>query len=230
MPAPSKTQSHTRYPLTSIFGSAGNVRVLRVLFSDRTLHSAPQLARAAGLSPQGARLILQALISEQLISVHGTGRGQLYSANVSSALAGAIAELFSSEQQRWDELLAAIRGLLMKQGSDIRAAWLYGSVARGLDTVRSDLDLALLVKSQEVAELLRDELSEFGDRRQLRIGVTALTPNELAAVRDDSAWWSSVVRDGRVLKGASPEAAKREVTRTVGVGNVIRPVVACPGK
>jgi hypothetical protein len=61
MPALSHAQRHVRHPLTAIFRSAGNVRVLRALVADRSAQSAPQLARLAGLSPQGVRLFLDTL-------------------------------------------------------------------------------------------------------------------------------------------------------------------------
>jgi predicted nucleotidyltransferase len=156
-------------------------------------------------------LVLDALSAQQLIAVHGSGRAQLYEPNRSHSLASALAKLFRSEQQLWEQLLVSIRELLAQHGPGVRAAWLYGSVARGEDTARSDVDVALLVKTQAVAEQVREEFTELGDHQHVQIAVTALTPSELAAVKDDSAWWSSVVRDGRVLKGAAPEIAKRQV-------------------
>ena len=49
MSVASQTQSHIRYPLTGLLGSAGNVRVLRALTGDPSVQSAPQLAAAEGL-------------------------------------------------------------------------------------------------------------------------------------------------------------------------------------
>jgi hypothetical protein len=51
------------------------------------------------------------------------------------------------------------------------------------------------------------------DEQQVHISLTALTPKELAVLPDDDRWWSDVVRDVRVLKGSSPEAAKRHVAK-----------------
>lgn len=51
------------------------------------------------------------------------------------------------------------------------------------------------------------------DEQQLRISLTALTPAELAALRDDDRWWSELVRDARVLKGAAPDTAKRQAAK-----------------
>jgi sugar/nucleoside kinase (ribokinase family) len=72
---------------------------------------------------------------------------------------------------------------------------------------------ALLVVSTEVADQVREDLMPLEDDQQVRISLTALTPQELAALPDDDRWWSDVVRDARVLKGSAPEAAKRQVTK-----------------
>lgn len=213
MPALSQTQSHLRYPLTSILGSAGSVRVLRALVADRPPRSAPQLAGAAGLTPQGVRLVLDTLARQQLVIVHGSGRTQLYALNPSHPFSGALVALFQEEQRRWDALLESIREVLAKRGSAVSAAWLYGSVARGEDSLASDLDIAILVRSQTVADQVREDLMPLEDGQQLRISLTALTPKELAALPENDPWWSDVVRDGRVLKGAAPDQARRRLAK-----------------
>jgi len=209
MPAPSQAQSHIRYPLTSILGNAGNVRVLRALVSDTSPQSAPHLARLAGLTPPGTRLVLDALARQRLVKVHGSGRAQLYALNPSHPFADALAALFREEQQRWEALLVSIREVLVKRGTAVGAAWLYGSVARGEDTPGSDLDIALLVRSHAVADQVREDLMPLEDGQHLRISLIALTPKELAALPDSDRWWSEVVRDARVLKGPAPDLAKR---------------------
>jgi predicted nucleotidyltransferase len=215
MPALSQTQSHLRYPLTSILGSAGSVRVLRALVADRSPRTAPQLAGAAGLTPQGVRLVLDTLDRQQLVIVYGSGRSQLYALNPSHPFADALVALFQDEQRRWDALLESIREVLAKRGPAVSAAWLYGSVARGEDSPASDLDIAILVRSQTVADLVREDLMPLEDGQQLRISLTALTPKELAALPEDDPWWSDVVRDGRVLKGAAPDQARRRPMKVV---------------
>jgi predicted nucleotidyltransferase len=160
------------------------------------------------------RLVLDTLAGQQLVKVLGSGRAQLYALEESHSFAGALVALFQAEQQRWERLLSTIRERLGKRGATVRAAWLYGSVARAEDTPRSDLDIALLVSSSHVADRVREDLITLEDEQQVRISLTALTPRELAALPDNDRWWSEVVRDARVLKGSPPEAAKRRVAKT----------------
>jgi len=215
MPSPSEAQSHIRFPLTTILGSAGNVRVLRALVNDQSAQSAPHIARQAGLSPQGARLVLDALARQQLVQVLGSGRAQLHTLNQAHSFAAALGALFLEESTRWEHLLSQMREKLAQPEDGIEAAWLYGSVARGEDTARSDLDVAVLVSSYDVADRLREELVPLEAQQQVHISLTALTHHDLAALSDGDPWWSSVVRDARVLIGPAPEAAKRQVAQRV---------------
>ena len=187
--------------------------MLRALVADRSPQSASFLSNRSGLTPQGTRLVLAILMDQQLVKAHGTGRAKLYELVASHPFADVLVALFQTEQQRWDRLLESIREKLIGRGTAVRAAWLYGSVARAEDMARSDLDIALLVSSSRVADQVREDLMTLEDEQQVRISLAALTPDELAALPDDDRWWSDVVRDARVLKGASPEAAKRQVSR-----------------
>lgn len=213
MPVPSQTQSHLRHPLTALLGSAGSVRVLRALATGRAPQSAPQLAAAAGLTPQGTRGVLDVLTRQRLVKAYGSGRTQLYELNTTHPLALSLAALFQHEQSRWDGLMSAIRDVLARHGAAVSAAWLYGSVARGDDSPASDVDIALIVRSHAVADQVREALMPLEDAQQIRVSLTALTSKELAALPEDDPWWVNVVRDGRVLKGAAPDQTRRRLMR-----------------
>jgi hypothetical protein len=55
------------------------------------------------------------------------------------------------------------------------------------------------------------------DELKVHVSVTALTPQDLAALQDGDTWWSGVVRDGRVLKGGRPEAEMRGVRARLSI-------------
>lgn len=214
MPVASRPQSHLRHPLTALLGSAGHVRILRALATDRAPQSAPQLAAAAGLTPQGTRGVLDVLAGQRLVKAHGSGRTRLYELNPAHPLASSLAALFLDEQDRWDALLNSIRDVFGRH-SAVSAAWLYGSVARGEDAAGSDMDIAVVVRSPSVGDQVREALMPLEDAQQIRISLTALTAEDLAALPDDDPWWVNVLREGRVLKGAAPDQAKRRLARAV---------------
>lgn len=206
-------QSHVRYPLTDILGSVGNVRVVRALANDSSPHSAGELARLTELSQRGVKLVLQALERLHVVKVHGSGRALVYTLDREHPLAEALSSLFLEERKRWAKLMTGLRNALNRHIDAVRSAWYYGSVARGEDTAASDLDIAVVVKSSDQAEAIREELVAIADVHRLRVSVTCLTPAELAALADDDPWWSDVVRDGRVIVGSPPEVVKRSSKR-----------------
>lgn len=212
MPAPSQTQSHLRHPLTALLGSVGHVRVLRALALDKAPQSAPQLAAAAGLTPQGTRGVLDVLVRQRLVKAHGSGRTQLYELKAAHPLASSLAALFRDEQGRWDALMSSIRDVLDRHGA-VSAAWLYGSVARGEDVPDCDVDIALVVQSQAVADQVRETLMPLEDAQQIRVSLTALTARDLAALPEDDPWWVNVAREARVLKGAAPDQVRQLLAR-----------------
>jgi len=212
MPAPSRALSHVRYPLTTLLGSTSNVRLLRILERERLPQSATNLAGLAGLSPQGTRLVLDEFAQQHLVLVQGSGRALLYALNMSHPFAKPLEALFQHERQRWEILMTGIREALDRHGTAVRAAWLYGSVARGEDTPGSDLDIALLVSNHDVADEVREDLMPLEDQQQVSISLTALSAEEIAALPDGDRWWSDLVRDARILKGSAPQAAKRRAS------------------
>jgi predicted nucleotidyltransferase len=204
MRTPSGQQSHLRYPLTRLFGSPGNVRVLRVL-ADGLASSATQVAAAAGLTPQGARLVLDVLSAQGIVTAKGSARTQLFELAAVHPFRHPVLELFAVERAVWEDLVARLRERFKKR-TGVQAAWLYGSVARGEDTPASDIDVALLVSSPNVGDKVREDLMPIEDEWNVHVSVTALTLQNLAALQDGDRWWSGIVRDSRVLKGGRPEA------------------------
>ena len=206
---PSGQQSHLRYPLSRLFASPGNVRVLRVL-ADGLATSVTQIASAAGLTPQGARLVLDGLAAQGIVTAQGSARTQLFGLADVHPFRHPLLDLFKVERAVWEDLVARLRERF-KRRAGVQAAWLYGSVARGEDTPASDIDLALLVSSPGVGDKIRGDLIPIEDEWRVRVSVTALTSQDLAAVQDGDPWWCNVVRDARVLKGGRPEVEMQGV-------------------
>ncbi|CAN5506175.1 hypothetical protein BH11PSE9_BH11PSE9_12520 [soil metagenome] len=212
----SAAQSHLRYPLTRLLGNSGNIRVLRALLAYDGPLSAAQLARDAGLTPQGVRLVLDGLVAQGVVTVLGQPRSQLFTLVATHPFAGALATLFAQERARWDEVHQALSDTLASH-KEVRSAWLYGSAARGEDAPHSDVDLALVVtaKGSNAAEAAREALRSLGDRLHLNISVTALTPGDVAALPAGSRWWAEMSRDAKLLKGVTPEQEAKRCARKV---------------
>lgn len=205
-------QSFLRCPLTWLLASGGHVRVLRALLHHGGAQSATQLAADCGMSAKGVRNTLDALVAQGVVQVLGPANGRLFAPAMQQPLMAALAQLFSTEQQQWPQLQAQLRDGLAAEPL-IRSAWLYGSVARGTDAPRSDLDLALVITADSVdaSRQVRDAVQALGDRLGVHISPVVLTPSDLAKIPSDDPWWTELSRDAQVLKGTSPakEAARR---------------------
>jgi predicted nucleotidyltransferase len=202
--------------LTRLLGNGGNVRVLRALSAYAAPLSAAQLARDAGLTPQGVRLVLDELVGQGAVAALGQGRSRLYAIDSAHPLATVLKALFAAEHRRWEGLLARLREGL-NAFEQVDAAWLYGSVARGADGPASDVDLALVVHGAagEAAEAVRERLRPLEDELRVTFSVVALSPADVLERATKDPWWTELERDAKVLKGGTPEsvAARLRVER-----------------
>ena len=89
----------------------------------------------------------------------------------------------------------------LEEDDAVVAAWLYGSVARGEDLPRSDIDFAVLLKSDSAEARVRDSFDLLGHRLYAKFSVVCVTEAELKAGKVGAAWWSDVLREGMQLKG-----------------------------
>lgn len=208
---PSSVQSFVRYPLTQLLSSGGHVRVLRALLSHGGAQSAAQLASDCVMTARGVRNTLDALVAQGAVTAMGPAGNRLFAPALDQPLVQALVQLFEAERQHWQWLQEELRKGLAAE-KQIRSAWLYGSVARGTDEPRSDMDLALVLadESVEASRQVRDAMQVLGDRLGVHISPVVLTPSELAKLPPGDHWWSEMCRDAKVLKGVAParEAAR----------------------
>lgn len=209
---PSSVQSFLRFPLTQLLASGGHVRVLRALLQHGGAQSAAQLASDCAMSARGVRNTLDALVAQGAAMVLGPASGRLFVPAPNQPLLSALAQLFEAERRHWQQLQEQLRDGLAAE-KQIHSAWLYGSVARGTDEPRSDMDVALVLAddSLDASRQVRDAVQVLGDRLGVKVSPVVLTPSALAKMSLGDPWWSEVSRDAKVLKGVSPakEAARR---------------------
>lgn len=89
-------------------------------------------------------------------------------------------------------LIAGLRATLRTE-PNVRAAILFGSVARGTETEASDLDLLVELRRESLSEL-----SALTGRLEERVG-REVQVVRLSEVRDRPTFLSTVLREGRVI-------------------------------
>lgn len=206
MRTPSVSQSYLRYPLSQLLGSAACVRVLRMLCPGGAM-GVSALAGLCGLSRAGVRIVLESLVVQRLVDQLGAGRSQVYRINPQHPLAAALEALFREEQANWEGLVSALRDAIGGVAG-VRAAWYFGSVARGEDRPDSDLDIALVADEADlelVVEAVRERLCWVEDRYLVHCSVVGLSDADvMRLVAAEDPWWQGLARDAKPLRGELP--------------------------
>ena len=156
-------------------------RVLAVLFGDtsRSFYL-QQIVALAGAGTGAVQRELARLESAGIVTATRIGRQKHFQANAASPV---FAELQSLVQKTFG-LADVLRNALSPLASDIRVALIFGSVAKGADTARSDIDLLIVSDAITYAELF-PALSAAESRLGRPVNPTIYTSNELASRRRD---------------------------------------------
>ena len=168
-----------------------------------------QLAAAAGVAPGNASGVIEELIQNGLVSEMVAGRSSMVMLNRNHLAAGLVLALAGLR----GELIRRLRERL-SEWSDLRGAWLFGSVARGDADNNSDVDLLIVVDDLQSPDL-HERLS------RLQADVRSWTGNDLQLVEHSPSSWRKLVRaknplvqqirlDGITLAGDAASLLERD--------------------
>jgi predicted nucleotidyltransferase len=141
-----------------------------------------QLAAAAGVAPGHASAVVNELVRSGLVTETVAGRSSMVVLNRSHLASGPLLALASLR----GELVRRL-GERLSGWSDVHAAWLFGSVARGEATSDSDIDLLIVADDLDSPDA-HDRLNE------LISDVRSWTGNETQVVEHSPASWHRLVR------------------------------------
>lgn len=118
-------QNSLRNPLNELLGAESHVRLLRVLSNevDGPL-TAPNAAELAGLTIPGAHKALKRLLKSGFVVRVGGGRTHQYELRRADMLVMALLKLYQSENERYEDLLGAIKNQIEKLTPYARAVWI----------------------------------------------------------------------------------------------------------
>lgn len=150
-----RAPSNRRATLAGALFSGTQQRVLGLLFGqpDRSFF-ATEVISLAKAGSGGVQRVLQRLAESGLVTVKRVGNQKHYQANraapIFEELHGIAAKTLGPAE--------ALRAALAPLGDRVRAAWVYGSIAKGTDRAQSDIDLMIVadgVALEEVYAALR---------------------------------------------------------------------------
>lgn len=199
-------QSSLRCPLNELFGSRGQVRLLRILTSESThsLHPAEAAARA-GMTESGARKALQRLARTGLVEKTGNGRKNRFVFCRDGALAREVARLFRAEKEWGNALAGAIRNTTLRLTTPPDLVWVQDFLAGWTDCQ----EVAVFyeeVPREDCLEALRERLVEVEKEFEIQLDLRIYSLRKMADVD-----WSRAT----VLLGTLPEASGEAATAEV---------------
>jgi predicted nucleotidyltransferase len=150
-------------------------RVLAVLFGNpaRSFY-AKEIIRLAGVGSGAVQRELAKLEGAGLLTAERMGRQKHYQANAASPVFTELRGLVLKTSGLADVLRAALAPL----AGDVRAAFVFGSVATGGDTARSDVDLMVVSDALAYPELFT-ALEPAAATLGRTVNPTVYTPDEL---------------------------------------------------
>lgn len=203
-----KPQSAIRFPLSSVFGTEANVRVLRELSRHRGQLDASTLVKRTKLTLPSVLSAISTLVEFGILDEAGSGRSRLFSMNRISPFNISILSLFDAEESRFKGVIEAVKECAASLGNKVIAAWIYGSVARGEDRAQSDLDVLLIAHEEEVASVQSwsvDFLLAKGEALLFSPSVNTLSLADIRRLMENNdPMWQAIVNDALVLNGLRP--------------------------
>jgi len=188
--------------LSEALSSRTKTKVVRLLSSFPTKEfTGREIAGIIGVGHRAVDIALGDLVSLDIVTVRRIGRANVYTANGDSQRFQALTNLFREEAKTRDALLDEIRRSI----PDVLSCVLFGSVARGQESLDSDVDLIVITDNPRgLREALEDLRSNVAKRFSLHLAPIVLTPRQLRE-KWNAPFVMSATKDGRLIAGESLE-------------------------
>jgi predicted nucleotidyltransferase len=180
-------------------------RVLGVLFGNpRRSFYANEVIGLARSGTGAVQRELARLEAAGLVTVTRVGKQKHYQANASSP----VFEELRALVLKTSGLADLLRGALAPVAQSVRAAFVYGSIAKGEDTAASDVDLMVISDRLTYADLFA-ALEEASGQLGRKVSPTIYSSKELSKrIKQDSAFVTRVLAQPKLwLIGADSDLA-----------------------
>lgn len=189
--------------IENILGSRVKIKILRKLSSfENGEFSFEELGKSLSLSLGAVHPALRELSDSRIVAARKIGKSKLYSINKKHLVFREIKNLFGAERTGFLKVAARFAKGVDKAG--IKSIVLFGSVARGEASEKSDIDILIIFKKSgfPAKEKINAQIQEFLDMHDVEIIPTFLTMKEaLKRRRKFDRFIMNVINEGKILYG-----------------------------
>jgi len=144
--------------METLLGSKTKIKILRTLTKHKEKEfTIRELSNHIKTSHTGVRKALQDLYEMNTVTQKAAGKNHIIQINNESHLTPLLIHLFEYEENTIHELQKDIKNHLCLQPS-IKTVKIFGSIATGQETPRSDIDLQIITQDPEKIEEIITEL------------------------------------------------------------------------
>jgi predicted nucleotidyltransferase len=199
--------------LERVLGSGTKVNALAVLVSNSTKPFLEvELAKEAGASVSEVNRQMVDLVNSGLVTLERIGKGKVYRINRKHFLFKPLESLFQDLETVYRRVAREIVNYATKSFK-IQVAILFGSLSRGgirsdIVTEPSDIDIAIVADSKNVASLKNALISYVNSEISYRYGISVypvvLSREEYTSALKQGSFVSDIHAKGEVLYGEKP--------------------------
>jgi len=182
-------------------GKKSQVKILRLLVNNENReYCLDDIARSTGISCGTLYPSLNELLETRTIIQRKVGRSLLYTTNKHHILYPKIKELIDFEKRSLRTVAEEFITLLPKK--EIASVVLFGSVARGQFTGKSDIDVLVVYKNKGVQQKVEKIIDTLLDRYDVHIVPLFLTNQEIhERIRRFDNLITTIIDEGEQLYG-----------------------------
>jgi predicted nucleotidyltransferase len=189
--------------LEKIMGKKSKVKILRLLISnDEREYCLDDIAKSTVMSCGTIYPSLNELLETRIIVQRKVGRSILYKVNKSHILFSKIKEIMELEKNSLLKVAQEFTSSISKEY--ISAIVLFGSVARGDFTEKSDVDILVVYKNEIAKKQVGDVVDTILDTYDVHVMPIFLTQKEIEArVKRFDNFIITVMNEGHLLYGVA---------------------------
>ena len=137
-------------PLDEILNNQAKVKILRFLCKTEAELSGRQIAKEIKVSPAACHKALRALNNEGVLFLRSMGKSYLYCLNETNFIASYLLKpLYKKESRILNEIYSSIiKSLGTSITKKIVSLAIFGSIQKGVEGPKSDIDILVLVKKK----------------------------------------------------------------------------------